>query len=670
MKKLSPMRLTVGAMTVALLATVAPATAAPVCYELPEAACGLRIFAEAINSATFLQHDNGEYEGGIKALAQQFPRFVKVNSLDVLLEDPEAVSVDGRKIWVIEVTDFEAPEAGKLPVLVSTGVHGNERAGVEGSVRYAEDLARWATTASQVGGADRLLRNGTEPDSIAVPVSQALRKIHLYLAAINPDGWADGDLDNSPPRFTRGNGRGADLNREYPTMGWTNTGNLPLSEPESIAWTRFARSIDPVTTADLHGELNSANNAYADIMLPAGQWDPLEQAQHERLARHMKSNIDRYFREKTVALGQAEEVPLQPAEYATGYDVVGYDAAGFMGDFFTQMGAVDVDIEHMLSHEVPNNVWIPPHEEAHVAAVRGEIETLIVEAIATSGVRASFHVGDVGYLFDPRIVTDSDADGYGPLAPPDEYVSYEATPMVYFEDLSRFTQAPLRAVNAADVADRTAPDSMSAALRRLDAFVLTTWPPPPDAQGRPVDVAETANALKAFVHGGGNLILTDKALKLLEQLALVPAGSVSESLWQAGHVDIEDFSHPYTEDLHSTASQTYYEVALGYRANGSGDRQSPHWSVTRDAWEGAGGTTAGTIGGGDNPAQNDGTTILGQMSLGQGEIGIIGALLPPPTEKFPHFYGLADYGVTVTGGQILNNMLRAIPLPDSPEGRP
>ncbi len=650
MKRLNPVQLAVGLVAVALAAGVLPATATPVCYELPEAACGMRVFAEPMNSATFLQHDNGEYEGGIKALAQRFPRFVKVNSLDVLLDDPAAKSVDGRKIWVIEVTDFQAPEAGKLPVLVSTGVHGNERAGVEGSVRYAEDLARWATTASSVGGEDKLLRNGTEVDSIAVPVSTALRRVHLYLAAINPDGWSAGDLANGG-LFARGNGNGADLNREYPTIGWTNSGNLPLTEPEAIAWVEFVRSIDPVTTADLHGELNSANNAYADIMLPAGQWDPLEQAQHERLARHMKSNIARYFRDTTVALGQADEVPLKPAEYATGYDVVGYDAAGFMGDFFSQLGAVDVDIEHMLSHTVPNSAWIPPHETAHVAAVRGEIETLMVEAIATDNVRVSLDLRKTGYLFDPTVVTNVDADGYGSTPVPEVFESYSATPMRYFEDLGEFADTPLRAVNSADVA--------AGGTDGLDAFVLTTWPPPPDAEGRPVDAGATAQALKAFAEAGGDLILTDKALKLLEQLSIVPAGSVTTSLWQAGHVDVEDFDDAYTQGLHTTASQTYYEVALGYRANGSGDRQSPHWSVARAAWEDAGGVTVGSVGAQVVPAIGAGTTILGRIPVGQGRIGILGALLPPPTEKFPHHYGLADYAVTVTGGQILNNMLAA-----------
>ena len=94
----------------------------------------------AYASATFLQHDNGEYETA-SGPRRRFPRFVKVNSLADLLDDPAANSAGGRKIWVIEITDFEAPEAkDKFPVVVSTGVHGNERAGVEGGVRYAEDL--------------------------------------------------------------------------------------------------------------------------------------------------------------------------------------------------------------------------------------------------------------------------------------------------------------------------------------------------------------------------------------------------------------------------------------------------------------------------------------------------------------------------------------------------
>jgi hypothetical protein len=632
-------------MTIVIVAALlAPgmvrAIAAPVCSDVPEAACGFRIFAEPTNSATFLQYDNHEYENGIKALAERFPRFVKVSSLDVLLGDPTAVSVGGRKLWVIEVTDFNVPEEGKLPVVVSCGVHANEPAGREGATRYAEDLARWATDEPT-----HVLRNGTEADSTSFTVSEALSRVHLYISPINPDGWAAGDLENGGV-YDRGNGNGVDLNREFVTIGWTKPSHTPLSEPESFAWDRFVKSIDPVTTVDLHGELTSNNNSYADIMLPAGQWDPLFQAQEESFARHMRSNIDRYFRDKTIALGQADQVPLQPAEFATGYDVVGYDDSGFMGDFFTQNGAIDLDIEHLLSHTVPNSIFIQAHETLHVAAVRAEIETAIVEALVTDAIRVSFDLGSVGYLFDPRVVTDSDSDGYGDKAPPEELVSYEATPMRYFEDLGTYTTEPLRKVPSGEVNTSAAPG-----LDGLDSFVVTTWPPPPDPQGLTVDKASIVQRIRSFVENGGNLILTDEGLKVLEDLGLAAGGSVTKTLWQAGHVDIANFTDAYTAHLNSTASQTYYEVALGYSANGQSDRQSPHWSVPQAAWEAAGGVTLGTI--------DSGRTGLGRIHLGQGSIGIIGALLPPPTEKFDHWFGLADYALTVTGGQILNNMLAA-----------
>jgi hypothetical protein len=331
-------------------------------------------------------------------------------------------------------------------------------------------------------------------------------------------------------------------------------------------------------------------------------------------------------------------VPLKPAEYATGYDVVGYDAAGFMGDWFTQLGALDLDIEHMLSHTVPNSAWIPPHETAHVAAVRGEIETLIVEAIVAGQVQVSLDLGTTGYLFDPRVVTDTDADGYG-RTPPDEYEPYSATPMRYFEDLSEFSTEPLQAVDAADVA--------ASALGGLDSFVLTTWPIPPDPEGDPVDVDATVASLEAFAEGGGNLILTDEGIKLLEAMGTVPAGSVTRTLTNAGHIDVTNFDDPYAEGLHTTASQTYYEVPLGYHVTNN----APHWSVPTTTWESAGGTSVGTV--------TSGRTGLGRMTLGQGTVGIFGAILPPPTEQNEHLYGLADYGVTVTGGQILNNMLEA-----------
>ncbi|MEA2498439.1 MAG: hypothetical protein QOH26_844, partial [Actinomycetota bacterium] len=490
-------------LALAVGATTLPSSASPVCPDEPRTTCGGRIFPEAQDTVAFVQHDSGEYEDGIKALAKEFPRFVKVTNFTKLL-DNKAKSFDGRPLWLIEITDFDAPEEGKVPVMVSLSVHGAERAGLEGGARYMEDLARWA--AGDPDEPERKLRNGTDPDSVAVPISKVMKKVHLYVADINPDGWAAGDVQNGGV-FMRANGNGSDLNRQFPTTGWFDVGRpAALSEPEAAAWDRLARRIKPAITTDIHGELTSEQNAFADMMYPAGQWNPVEQMQHARLAQHMKSNVERYFEEEGVSAGTASGVAgMKPAQFATGFDVVGYDDSGFMGDYFTQLGAVDMDVEHFLSHMVPNSEWAAPLEQAHIAAVRGEIETLIVEATVTHDIDVSLKLGRAGYAYDPKIITS--ADGYGGPKPPEgiDPRPYRSTRMRYFRDLSRKATRPLRKVWAEDLAhDR---------LGGLETFVVADNPWPRNSRGKKIGTARRVRALKRFVKNGGNLILTDRAVR-------------------------------------------------------------------------------------------------------------------------------------------------------------
>lgn len=611
-----------------------PALASPVCPDEPRTACGGRVFPEAEMSASFIQFDNGEYEAGLKALERDFPRYVKVRKLGSYV-GLKGESAGGRPIWVAEITDFQAPERGKKPVVVSMSVHGPERAGLEGGARYIEDLARWAAEEPE-----RVLRNGTEKDSIGVPVREALRKVHLYVSSINPDGWARGDAQNGGV-FQRGNGNGVDLNREFPTVGWSKVSYTALSEPESKAWDAFARKIDPVVTGDLHGELTSANNAFADIMLPAGQWNPLEQAQEERGARHMASNITRYFEENGVeAATIMGQQGMKPAEYATGFDVVGYDAAGFMGDYFTEsIGAMDIDVEHFLSHVVPNSAWNPALEEAHIMSVRAEIESLMVDAIALDDVKARPVLGRAGYFKAPGVVTKR--DGYGGPKPPKGVspMPYSATRMKYFQDLSRFAARPLRAVTRRSLRGR--------GLRGLQTLVLADRPFGTAYKGSKGARRVAIRKIERFVRNGGNLVLTDRAIKLLGRFGLVGRSAIQKRIYTAGHINIDDFDDPYTRKVHHTASQTYYEVPLGFSVD---EDSSPHWIVKAGALSKAKGKAIAHI--------EDETDIgLGRIPMGRGTIGFIGALLPQPTEKFDHFYGLADYAVTIAGGQILNNMI-------------
>jgi Zinc carboxypeptidase len=627
----------VATVVFAVVATVLPAAATPVCPD-DKTLCGGRTFPEADNSIDFVQHDEGEYVAGLQALEEEHPKFVRVSPLSELLNDEDAVSFDGHEIWVVEITNFNVPERRKKPILASLSVHGPERAGLEGGVRYMEDLATWADE-----DPDHELRNGTHEDSTGISVSDALKKTHIYFANINPDGWEAGDTANGN-NYVRGNGNGVDLNREFPTMGWTDQGYTPLSEPESKAWHKFTKRIDPVATTDIHGELTSANNSFADIMYPAGEWNPKEQAQEERLARHMKSNIERYFEIDSVELGDITGAgAMTPAQYATGYDVVGYDDSGFMGDYFTQSGALDMDVENFASHMFPGGTWFAPLEKAHIAAVRGQLETLIVEAIVTKSVNVKLPLGKVGYMFDPARIKSKDGYGGPPVPPPYKAKRYNVSRMKYFKDLGKVSKKRFRKVPSASVRKK--------GLRRLQTFVIANKSFPRDPKGRAIKRKRAVAKIRRFVKRGGNLVLTDKAIKLLPKLGVVDKGAIGQLLTNAGHVDIEDFEDPYTKGVHTTASQTYYEVPLGYPATNA----APHWTVDRTAWEEAGGVVVAHVS--DDGGTEEDRVGLGRVKMGKGTIAIFAAVLPDPTEKNDHYYGLANYGVSVAGGQILNNAI-------------
>jgi hypothetical protein len=625
-------RLAAVALAVSIAALALPAGASPVCPDEPRAACGERVFPEAANTASFVQHDSGEYADGIKALAKEFPRFMRVRRFSDIL-GPKAVSAGGRDLWLVEITDFDAPEGDKVPVAASLSVHGPERAGLEGGVRFMEDLVRWAADEP-----NHKLRNGTLADSIEVPVSEVLKKVHLYLADVNPDGWSNGDIANGGV-FERGNANGVDLNREWPTIGWSKVSYTSLSEPESISWDKILQEVQPKLTTDIHGELTSANNAFADLMIPAGQWDPVRQEREASLARHMKSQVEWHFEQSQIDAGEVMgQAGMRPAEYATGFDVVGYDDAGFMGDWFTQeFDAVDMDVEHFFSHSVPNATWAAPLEEAHIAAVRGELEALTVEALAFDSIEAEYDLGRVGYLDALDVVTS--ADGYGGPKPPKgvKPKPYSSDRFRYFRDLSKATGEAIRSMSANEIVDGS--------LNGFDTFVVADKPFNKRVSGR--RRAVVVGEIERFAKAGGNLVLTDRAVKLLAKLGVVPKNAIEKWVYTAGHLNIDDFDDAYIKGVHTTASQTYYEVALGFSVD---EDSSPHWVVGKAAWDKAKGVSVAHV-------EDVNDIGLGRVRYGEGTIGFIAALLPRATETFDHFYGLADYSVTIAGGQILNNMI-------------
>lgn len=621
---------------------VLSANAVPTCTgSVPTAACGGRVVADPLTSASFLQYAL-ELEPSLKAIEAEAPGFVEAKGLDQWLNNPKYVSAGGRKMWVVRVTN-EAVKGPKRNVAVSLSVHGNEPAGREGGIRYLEDLALWATK-----DPSHVLYSG----NVARTVKDVLDHTVLYAVFSNPDGWAAGDLSAGGPLYSRTNDNGTDLNREYRTKGWTNRPATPMSDPESQGWAAFLQKIGPLSTAsDIHGELNSENNAFADLMWPAAQWNPKRQAQELQLGVNMVETIKRKWVQEKVILNGPLDITkiMSPSQVATAYDVVGYDDGGFMGDYFAQVGgAVEIDAENFLSHSAPNNVWIGALEQAHVAGVKGIIESLLVESMVTDQVKAKLNLGKVAYAFDPKRVTSKDGLGFTPLAS-EKPKAYDVSRMRYFDDLrtAAGAKAVVQPLASADIA------SGAADLAKYDSLVLDDVAIPADSKGRTFSAKAYANRVVAFVRGGGQLLLTDAAVPFLTRF-----GFSTESLRTAktdgGHIDFGAHDHPWEQDLLTTASQTYYEVPLGFPPNGS----APHYGVDSAAWSARGGTTVGTVTGtGANQTSSGSFTALGSLPFGKGKVSIFAAVLPTPTEAYPHVEGVSDYGVTITGGQVLNRIL-------------
>ena len=163
-------------------------------HDVPQALCGGRVVAEPEQSTTFHQFDGPLESLGSDARGDRGDRAALPRGHDAWPRRPATrthTSFGGRPLWVVRVTDEQAPRAGKAQVAVSLSVHGCEAAGREGGLRYLEDLARWGA-----GEPDHLLYAG----DTGVPFAEVMRRTETWIAFTNSDGWAAGDLASDDAR--------------------------------------------------------------------------------------------------------------------------------------------------------------------------------------------------------------------------------------------------------------------------------------------------------------------------------------------------------------------------------------------------------------------------------------------------------------------------------------
>lgn len=710
-------RLVILGMSISLIFCLLAGTAvgSPVATTEAERELYGRSFLEPAASYNYIQFGDGKKSGefapGMRLLEKLFPRYLDFTTVADELGSKHAVSVgadgfpswdrrdkgDGLPIHAAILTDHQVPDKGKKYVVLMAS-HQGEPCGREAMWRFLEDLLIAATEDTDTLFDNATGRNGK---SISMTAGEILRKTKIYFVSASPDGWAVGDGTPGLGGHSQDNGAGINSNRVAYQDGWSfppdpvlyRQGYTTLTQPEGAATTKWLRQVrekelggKPFAIGmDVHGPVPAGY-----ILLHDQGNDPkkLERAQDLglRIRQNMEETLppmgildqflDMITEQARRRLPDSREAGTadQTLWRSSGLvrwafvthiaDSLSYTAANTWGGWMNSRSGLDAV---SLSYEIncrASSPWNGGDYQVWVDNMRGVFETGVVSAAAFSKLeppKAKVR-GRIGFYETGDRVTDADGN---PAPPPRGFPDhpiirqikqgpYNVSNTDYFRDLrGHLPNAPVE-VRSHDLSR----------LNDLDSFVVA------DAA-----VSDTA-ALKRFAKGGGNLVLTDSALKMLPKLADLTPKQMGLRFGYVGYSDLQR-NHKWTHDLLVTARQMYDPTGLGYpllmerdsywtddgSQGGSTTRNSsPIWTIDRDAWEEAGGVTIGTV---DPPedrkATTEGTnedlTNLGTLKLGKGRIVIFGSLLPQPTEKYPHWFGLNGYTISAAGQTML---LRAL----------
>jgi hypothetical protein len=592
---------------------VAP-QAAPPCNAGGALVSGGRVFPEPRLATQYVSF--GAFQCGIRSLEAARPELVEI---EVIGE-----SEGGHPVYVVRTTD-ERIHTAKGNLYVMSSIHGDEMGGREGAMRQLEDLLD-----PELMGSESWVR-------------ELFARFVVHWSFPNPDGWVAGDGIGA---WTRGNTNGTDLNRNYPVRGYI--AGTPLSERESVALDSYLQRIaDWYLGTDNHGQ---GPDTYAAAGLQiVGEFDYQKSETLARFADGITLEMENYSVLDTLAaLREATGLDIGPYHWGTLYDMLGYSASGSVIDYFNTpdlIGGYGFATELTAGGLANRFVYVPLLNQVHVDSIRAINTTMFKQALDPR--QFTYTVGGrVGYLFDPQRIRSDDADGVGFAGDEDdprvkiyEQRPYDVTRMKFFGDLNRAADRPLTALRVADLV------ASPATLDGFDTLVAAN-----DALPEPADATAWFARLRVWVEQGGNLVLTDGALNALGPLGIVPAEAVEVRYGYVGSVEeFVDRAHPLNAGLRGVASQTFDTVPIGYAFPPDGDH-APNWTVARTAWEAAGGVTSGVHGAG--------RTVYGELPVGAGRVRVLGALLPDPTERFYHPFGLQSYAVTYTGYTLLQNMLR------------
>ena len=448
------------------------------------APCAARTFityAEAIRGLEYLdaREDTGPFIEVIDLATTDDPRIRAV--LDEELGDgwsegllTPTGELQQAPLYLVKVTAPEGaqlvegatpvPEADRKHFVWSLAMHCIERAGAEGGLRAAEDLATWGATEP-----DRLFLETYDSETIEtvdgrqarnLTVGEVLMSSVSYFIMANPDGWRRGDPDQGNTSFMRSNGNGMDVNRDWPEIGWTDRTFTPWSESESRTYGNVLRALSDNWTGgiDLHGMINA--NAFSYTLI-GGSQRPFDKNQRVmQFVREAWADAEaRLSWSPTIKPNDAPEqcaesagstptgeTNLPPGEqcdqrtygvqYGSIWDTIEYTVTGAFGNWIDSPIGLDadgIDNEMMLSHLGncgTGTCYIPDAEQLHVDGNKSLIYAMLNFSLQPpaaefdlSDPEAGIDGTDVGYFVNPRRLVDPGVEApampEGVVAPPD-----------------------------------------------------------------------------------------------------------------------------------------------------------------------------------------------------------------------------------------------------------
>ena len=345
-------------------------------------------------------------------------------------------------LFLVRVTDESVPETNKKFFAFPLSIHGIERAGAEAGVRAIEDLATWGyceALLTNPGMTNNLTNCALEapiphplletraagPDNLTT--GQVLRDSSIYFVFANADGWRRGDPDNAIRFFQRYNGNGVDLNRDWPTQGFTNRPYTPWSEPETRGFGKVLRQIKTKWDGgiDLHGQLSG--RAFSFTLLGAGEHD---YAKDQRIVQAVKGA----WTDAEARLGWHPQVipnnappptcsgPLPSVgtvcanfygvQWGTVWDTINYQITGGFGDWINNpeigLGGDGIDNEMSFSHLSNCGVgscYIIDYEQLHVDGNKSLSYAMINYTLLPEDTHFEAP-GKIGYVFDPTVLSN------------------------------------------------------------------------------------------------------------------------------------------------------------------------------------------------------------------------------------------------------------------------